>query len=183
VAAELGHWEAAEDAPVDALIERIRARIAEGRPCDLPGEWLPLQPAAEPEAVTDAEARLGFPLPELLRRLYTEVGNGGYGPAFGLLPVSAASLGPDPPAEAEFDLVGQYAWLSRAEPDRVGWTGWRPGLVPVFYLGCTVFEFVDCLAPGGPVVILDLGAEMEPQPPVPSLAARLEMWLSGEEPW
>jgi hypothetical protein len=168
---------------VESLIERIRARIAGGRPCDLPGEWLPVQPPAGPAALADAEARLGFPLPDLLRQLYTEVGNGGYGPAFGLLPVSAASLGPDPPAEAEFDLVGQYQWLRTAGPGRVGGTGWRPGLVPAFYLGCTVFEFVDCLAPGGPVVPLDLGAETEPCPPVPSLAARLEMWLSGAEPW
>jgi hypothetical protein len=46
-----------------------------------------------------------------------------------------------------------------------------------------VFEFVDCLAPGGPVQPLDLGAEWERPPPVPSLADRLEMWLAGEQPW
>ena len=168
---------------MESLIERIRARIRDGRPCDLPGEWLPVQPPAEPAAVADAEARVGFPLPDLLRRLYVEVGNGGVGPSFGLLPLSIASLGADPPAEAEFDLVGQYLRLRDAGPGRVGWTGWRPGLVPAFYCGCTVFEFVDCLAPGGPVLLLDLGAEMELPPPVPLLAARLEMWLAGDQPW
>jgi hypothetical protein len=168
---------------MELLIERIRTRIAGGPPCDVPGEWLPVQPPASPAAVADAEARLGFPLPELLRRLYTEVGNGGYGPGFGLLPVSAASLGPQPPAGADFDLVGQYEGLRRADPGEVTWTRWRPGLVPTFYYGCTVFEFVDARDPGGPVVLLDLGAEMDDLRPGPPLAERLEMWLAGREVW
>jgi hypothetical protein len=36
------------------------------------------------EAIYDAEQALGFALPELLRRLYEEVGNGGFGPGYGL---------------------------------------------------------------------------------------------------
>jgi hypothetical protein len=55
--------------------------------------------------------------------------------------------------------------------------------VPAFYCGCTVFEFVDCLAAGGPVVLLDLGADMDALLPIESLAARLEEWLSGRYPW
>jgi hypothetical protein len=168
---------------VESLIEQIRARIADGRPCDLPGEWLPAQPPVDPGSIAGAEAALGFPLPDLLRRLYAEIGNGGYGPGFGLLPLSAASLGPNPPAEAEFDLVGQYEWLRQADPDRVGWTRWRPGLVPTFYYGCTVFEFVDALDPNGPVVLLDLGAELDELRQCPPLADRLEVWLSGRELW
>jgi hypothetical protein len=168
---------------VESLLERIRARIAEERPCDHPDEWLPVQPPIGSGLLDEAEAQLGFALPELLRRLYTEVGNGGFGPVFGLLPLSRASLGDNPPATAEFDLVGEYLWLRRAEPDRVARCGWRPGLVPAFYCGCTVFEFVDCLAPGGPVVPLDVGADMDPLPPIESLAARLEEWLAARYPW
>ena len=165
---------------MDALIERILARIAAGRPCDHPGEWLPMQRPATPAAMADAEAALGFRLPELLRRLYLEVGNGGFGPGFGLLPLSRASLGDNPPAEAEFDLVGQYDALRRDSPRS---SGWRPGMVPAFYCGCSVFEFVDCHNPDGAVVPLDLGADMEECCPVPSLARRLEMWLTGAQPW
>jgi hypothetical protein len=29
-----------------------------------------------------AEAKLGFPLPPLLKRLYADIGNGGFGPGF-----------------------------------------------------------------------------------------------------
>ena len=35
-----------------------------------------LPPPAPPEAVVEAEKVIGFPLPPLLRRLYTEVANG-----------------------------------------------------------------------------------------------------------
>jgi hypothetical protein len=167
---------------MDLLLDRIRARIAEGRPCEHPGEWLPVQPATTPAEVGAVEGRLGFHLPELLRRLYTEVGNGGYGPVFGLLPLTVMSLGDDAPPEAEFELAGDYARLVR----RYG-AEWPAGLVPAFYCGCTVFEFVNCRSPDGPVVWFDEGteelSELLAREPVPSLAARLETWLAGEQPW
>jgi hypothetical protein len=43
---------------------------------------------ANPQAIADAEARLGFPLPADLRRLYGEIGDGGFGPGAGLLPLN-----------------------------------------------------------------------------------------------
>ncbi len=171
---------------MDALLNRIQARIARGQPCDHPGEWLPVQPPMAPAEVAAAEAELGFRLPELLRRLYTEVGNGGFGPVFGLIPLSLASLGDNPPAEAEFELIGEYARLVRR------FTGgsrgrWPTGLVPAFYCGCTVFEFVDCRDPAGPVTWFDEGseklAELLNREVVPSLACRLEAWLAGEQVW
>jgi hypothetical protein len=44
----------------------------------------PLRPAPT-AAVEEAEALAGVPLPPLLRRLYLEVGNGGFGPGYGVL--------------------------------------------------------------------------------------------------
>jgi hypothetical protein len=44
----------------------------------------PLQPAP-PAAIDEAEELAGAPLPALLRRLYAEVGNGGFGPGYGVL--------------------------------------------------------------------------------------------------
>src|SRR5688572_7984728 len=44
----------------------------------------PLRPAPR-SAVEEAEALAGAPLPPLLRRLYLEVGNGGFGPGYALL--------------------------------------------------------------------------------------------------
>ncbi|MEV0899719.1 hypothetical protein [Actinoplanes sp. NPDC049802] len=42
-------------------------------------------PPATAEVVAEAEQIAGRPLPYLLKRLYTEVGNGGFGPGYGLL--------------------------------------------------------------------------------------------------
>ncbi len=171
-----------------SLLGRVRARIAEGRPCDYPGEWLPPQPPADPAAVAAAEARLGFPLPELLRSLYAEVGNGGFGPSFGLVPLTVGSLGDDTPAEAEFELVCDYERLTRRYADDLR-GGWPAGLVPAFYCGCAVFEFVDCGDPAGPVMWFDEGTEglevlaERRRAAVPSLAERLEAWLAGERVW
>ena len=57
-----------------------RAATAAGLIDPLP----PLERAA-PAAVEAAEHRLGALLPRLLRRLYLEVGNGGFGPGYGIL--------------------------------------------------------------------------------------------------
>jgi hypothetical protein len=169
-----------------SLVERIRMRITQGRPNDHPGEWLPVLSPVDSATLEEAEAHLGFRLPDLLRRLYTEVGNGGFGPVFGLIPLSASSLGSDPPRQAEFDLVTDYFRLVRRyREDAAG--GWPAGLVPVFYFGCTVFEFVDCRDPAGPVVGFDPGTEelamvKGGRVVTPSLESRLESWLAGEPP-
>ncbi|HEY1189433.1 MAG TPA: SMI1/KNR4 family protein [Gemmata sp.] len=167
---------------MDSLLDRVHARIAEDRPCDHPGEWLPVQSPTTLAEVSAVEGQLGFRLPELLRRLYTEVGNGGFGPVFGLIPLTLVSLGDDVPAEAEFELAGGYARLIRRFGEQ-----WPRGLVPAFYCGCTVFEFVDCRSPDGSVVWFDEGSEalseLLARETVPSLARRLEGWLAGEQPW
>lgn len=50
-------------------------------------------PPATPGAVEEAQTRLGFPLPTLLGKLWTEIGNGGFGPGYGLfgLDIGAAA--------------------------------------------------------------------------------------------
>ncbi|HEX6478758.1 MAG TPA: SMI1/KNR4 family protein [Ktedonobacteraceae bacterium] len=55
-----------------------------------PLEWLPhhptlLYPPATDEQLQATEEALGFPLPPLLRALYAQVANGGFGPGYGLL--------------------------------------------------------------------------------------------------
>ncbi|MDX6329418.1 MAG: hypothetical protein QOI83_1801 [Streptomycetaceae bacterium] len=59
----------------DEVVEAVRALAQAGR----------LPNSATPEAVAEAEEVIGFPLPPLLRRLYLEVANGGFGPDEGIL--------------------------------------------------------------------------------------------------
>ncbi|MFF4542410.1 hypothetical protein [Streptomyces aureus] len=55
----------------DAIIERVQA-FAQARR---------LPPPASEEAAAELEAIVGWPMPTLLRRLYLEVANGGFGPS------------------------------------------------------------------------------------------------------
>lgn len=73
------------------------------------------QPAT-PAQLDAAEARLGFPLPPALRRVYAEVANGGFGPGGGLLPVERA--------------VDAYAELTRV-PYLPKAGVWPTGLLPI----------------------------------------------------
>lgn len=58
---------------------RLGAPEAVGYHRDSPRE--PLFPPAKAAEVDEAERRLGYALPPLLRRLYTEVADGGFGHA------------------------------------------------------------------------------------------------------
>jgi hypothetical protein len=61
----------------DELIKAIRASLSGGE-----------APApATVEAVLEAEVAFGFPIPLILRRLYLEVANGGFGPRFDVMGV------------------------------------------------------------------------------------------------
>jgi hypothetical protein len=70
----------------DQVFEAVRNRVATGEYLDEApaGRQATLRPAT-PATVAEAEELAGRPLPPLLRRLYLEVGNGGFGPGYGLL--------------------------------------------------------------------------------------------------
>lgn len=56
----------------DEIVAAVRERLREG-------QWLLAAPAT-PAELAEAERMLGFGLPPLLRRVYTEVANGGFEP-------------------------------------------------------------------------------------------------------
>ena len=70
---------------MDDLILRLRERIEISPTTDL--QQCPAiipRPCLCDEAVDRFEYESGLKLPRLLRRIYTEIGNGGFGPAWGL---------------------------------------------------------------------------------------------------
>jgi hypothetical protein len=128
-----------------------------------------------------AEASFGFPIPPLLRRLYTEVGNGGWGPNYGLDGIPAGGAEPD-----ENDIVGVYR--SCIAPERAlesPAVDWPRGLVMLIGRGCVDYEVCDFLLPPYPVYLLS-GDTWDLERPViealtpvaASLAERLEAWLA-----
>jgi hypothetical protein len=101
-------------------------------------EPLPSLTPASRAAVAKAEEAIGYPLPALLRRLYLEVGNGRFGPGYGISDVNclirARGLQPESAqhraARADLDL---RIWLRHLVPGRLPRSsrpdvgmGWQP---------------------------------------------------------
>src|SRR5690242_10047052 len=97
---------------MDALIARIKERVAAPLLAVDAATWVEPMPTVTPPAtvaeVDAAEAALGLAIPPLLRRLYTEVGNGGFGPHYGLEGVPTI-----PPVPGAADIVALYKSYSR----------------------------------------------------------------------
>jgi hypothetical protein len=103
----------------------------EARAAGLVEKLPPLKPPASGEAIGAAEHLLGYPFPHLLRRLYTEVGNGGFGPGYGIIGL------PDGDGDDGH---------ARRELRREGWNIACPAsrsLFPLCTWGCGIYSFVD----------------------------------------
>ncbi|OEJ33244.1 SMI1/KNR4 family protein [Streptomyces subrutilus] len=110
------------------------------------------------EEIARAEGILGFALPPLLAALHTRVGDGGFGPGQGLLPLGQA--------------VRTYG-AQRAS----GWR-WPEGVLPVADFGCGMYACVDCRSENAQVLLFD------PNPGEPDLAWSIDApglagWLRG----
>ena len=70
---------------VPDIVERVKERIKCGSTDPIGrATHAPAPPATQAGIAVD-EQTLGYPFPPLLKRLYVEVGNGGWGPGYGLL--------------------------------------------------------------------------------------------------
>lgn len=170
---------------MDVLIARIKERVADPlRAVDVAAWVCPMPKVAPPATLAEvdaAEVALGFAIPPLLRRLYTEVGNGGFGPNYGLEGVPTTP--PVPDAANIVTLYEAYNWEPPPEhPAHV----WPPGWVPLIGGGCNTIECADFLHPPHAVALFDPdnGDVTRPvveslRPVAESLEARFEAWLAG----
>jgi hypothetical protein len=92
------------DGDLLAKADWVEAAMSTPAPVDLPAP-------ADAAALGRAESELGFPLPPSLRRIYTEVANGGFGPGPGLLSIEQAV--------AHYRELGASAPVGQAWPDRL----------------------------------------------------------------
>ncbi|SDQ85813.1 SMI1/KNR4 family protein [Pseudoxanthomonas sp. CF125] len=129
-----------------------------------------------------AEASLGFKLPDSLRRIYSEVANGGFGYSYGLL-----GLNGGPRNEDGQDAVGLYMTYRESDPDDPLWQ-WPFGLLPIGHLGCAMFHCIDCSDPAGAVVWFEPNPHEPGQswsdsfiPFAPSLVTYFQAWLDGKD--
>lgn len=151
------------------LIEALRRRVADAEGAvDLRfSDSARPAPPTEPEELKAVEEHLGFPLPQGLRDIYTEVANGGFGPGYGLLGIGSGAT--DDLGNTADSL---YLLFSQADPDDPDWS-WRPGVVPFAYWGCAVYS---CITPSGTVIAFDEGSWVEHEE---TLESWLRRWLDG----
>jgi hypothetical protein len=99
----------------DLLMHKIKKRaIARATRIDLGEPSSPeIAPPLEAEVRSRAERALGFPFPALLAALYAKIGNGGYGPGYGLLGVAGGATD-----DQGYDAVELYALYPAARSGR-----------------------------------------------------------------
>lgn len=141
---------------------------------------LPTQPypPAGPELVDEADQALGCPLPPLLRRLYLEVANGGFGPGYGILGLRGGhGMAPEGTAIERYRLFREW---EPAPP---------PSLFPICDWGCAISTFVDCSDQGtvmwglDPNPVDDMADALFRQEM--GLVDWLQLWIEGclYQPW
>ncbi|MEO7592921.1 MAG: SMI1/KNR4 family protein [Byssovorax sp.] len=131
----------------DDLLAHVRTRATDpstriGVP-SLPSQLLPgLPPPATSAMLAATEARLGFTLPRLLARVYTEVSDGGFGPGYGLLNLA--------------NLESDGRSLSSVYLDfRAG--DWLERLLPLWDWGCAMWSCLDGRSDEGAIVTSNQG--------------------------
>jgi hypothetical protein len=96
-----------------------------------------------------SEHALGFPVPLLLKQLYERVGNGGFGPGYGLMGLVSGAMD-----DQGHNAVDAYKIYASSDPSDPSWT-WPERLLPVCHWGCAIYSCIDCKEEGHPIVIFD----------------------------
>lgn len=151
------------DENYEELFARIRTRCRQQRwhgpdmhnpGADTDLESFPLQtdfeyaPATEAELAT-AEEQLGFPLPPLLRALYGNVANGGFGPGYGLEGMRGYTHAVDSEPDGMWQRdrpIDLSIYLQRygLEYFEFPWYVWPDRLLILCPWGCGRFSHLDC---------------------------------------
>ncbi|MFF0487375.1 SMI1/KNR4 family protein [Streptomyces sp. NPDC004435] len=143
----------------------------------------PLFPPVTPPEVETAEAIIGRPLPALLRRIYTEVGDGGFGPDSGLASLTDGRRAPG-------DLIDWPCSITRHERDCAA--GLPGSWLYLASGGCTMQWHLSLLAAGNPVLLHDTDGWVPswgegPHDGLRYAAASLRQWLwtwaTGGDVW
>ncbi len=151
----------------DEIFEAIRARVNAGQLTDLPGAER--EDPVSDEALDNAERIIGYPLPRLLRRLYREVANGGFGPFSGVEGVEGGYT-------SDAGMLTDYIqWRDEEIPE--DFPAWMPGVVSFCDFGCAMWALLDCRTAEGKMLFLDEGTLY---PLDLTLAQWFELWLAGE---
>jgi hypothetical protein len=168
------------------LVERLKETIRTNRHPTGEYSWH-RQTSSSPvtvEELTEAETQLGFELPSFLRRLYLEVGNGGFGPGYGLFPLN------DHRPSVDSLVLAYLSMRSMSQEDidehQVNEEE-KPALWPERVLmlcdwGCNIYSCLDCSSAHLPMFRMDsnMNFMVEWASEASSLQQWLERWVDGK---
>jgi hypothetical protein len=155
----------------EQLLTQVEAKAHNIRPWG----WTSLPEPVDADTLARAEATLGFRLPTLLAELYLRIGDGGFGPEYGLLPLL------DSPPAGEPAAVTQYL-ANRAEARKDPDWPWPEGVLPISHWGCAMYACVDCHSPQATVLLFEPNAAEADHAwcvDAPSLTDWLHAWVDG----
>jgi hypothetical protein len=138
---------------------------------------------SNPADVASDEQRLGFSFPPLLKRIYAEIGNGGFGPGYGLIGFTNGA--PDDTGKTGPAIYEQFQGVSADEPN---WK-WPSRLLPVCHWGCAILSCVDCADENFRMRMFDPnvydGSDWNEAffDEAPSFAQWIGDWASGTDLW
>jgi hypothetical protein len=114
-------------------------------------------------ALDKADQELGYPIPPLLRRLYQEVGNGGFGPGCGFLGVAGGYMDDDGRTLTSFYV-------------EIRSQGWPEGILNLCDMGCGDWVSIDGHALDGHILVTQELGITRTEFTLPTL---LEAWVKG----
>jgi hypothetical protein len=167
-----------------SFLDKLRARAADPARATDDAARVPAQsfPPLGEQAIALAESRIGCRLPAALRNLYLNVGNGGFGPAYGLLGLIGGAKNED-----GLDALDAYEQFRQPDSGDPQWR-WPTALLPVGHLGCAMFACVDCSSSDGALIWFEPNPHERGEPWddafVPlniSIESWLARWLEGSE--
>jgi hypothetical protein len=107
-------------------------------------------PPVKEIAIRSAQESLGFPLPLLLQEVYMHVGNGGFGPGYGIIGLEKGQG-----TDEGHSMVERYHLDREGDPECPHWI-WPEKLIMICNWGCAMYSCIDCSSPEAPVVRFDL---------------------------
>lgn len=119
----------------DLIIAAIRQRM-KTKVTDLNTSPHPILKPSNPVCVAADERQLGFALPPLMKHIYSEIANGGFGPGYGLIGLTNGV-----PDWAGMTALDVYEDFRSADNDYLKWPF---GLLPICHWGCAIISCVDC---------------------------------------
>jgi hypothetical protein len=151
------------------LLDAIRTRIADpaSHVDARTTQRLQVYAPASDAALAKAERALGFALPPLLRALYSEIANGGFGPGYGLVGVEGGYTDDGKTIVDLYNEIRSYGW-----PER---------LLLLWNWGCAVWSCLDAKSPEGSIITQSEGSVLMETPY--TLHSWLEAWVTGANLW